>query len=151
MIADAKAGLRAVEAALAPAQVGEVRKWLIGLGTLCAGQMELSDAKVKIGAYATLLQVPIFLLTTENLREAGAKFSWFPSFAEVSAFFEAKLIPLRVMQTRLTLLANTKPAPKVEKAFIPWSQRSQEERDRFDQMIAKAKRSVSVGGSDETQ
>ena len=144
MIADAKAGLRAVEAALAPAPVGEVRKWLTGLGTLSAGQMSLEDARAKIGAYAALLDAPVFVLTTENLKEAGKKFTWFPSFGEVAAFLDGKTAELRRTKSRLAALANAAPTPKIEKTAKPWSQRSQEERDRFDQMMKKAFNSLAV-------
>lgn len=144
MIADAKAVIPAYEAALAPAGRQEVGKWLTALGTLVAGRLSAEDAKVKISAYLELLTAPACSLTRESLAEAGRRFTWFPSFGEVQEFLDEAARPTKGMLHRLRMLAAAPPTPKVaEEPFVPWSKRTPEEKERFEQMMAKARAKLS--------
>lgn len=79
--------IAALERRLVPAEGSTVSKWLASLGVLVAGNMPVADAKVKIAIYAPgLVEVPARAFTRATLYEAGRRFKWWPSFAELSEF-----------------------------------------------------------------
>lgn len=71
-----------------PAPVDIVQKWLNSLGLLVAGKMSADEAKVRISAYAYLLDLPGYAYDKENLRKAAIEFKWWPSFGELHEFLK---------------------------------------------------------------
>jgi hypothetical protein len=128
LIAAAKRFLPATEDALKPAPRQKAKDWLAMLGTLCAGQMTAADAKAKIGVYVPLMEAPELVLTRETLREAGERFKWFPSFAEISAFMDEKVGPIKQLRARLEALANAKPTLPPPSKGKAWSELTDEEK-----------------------
>jgi hypothetical protein len=108
-IQSSKGWLSRAEGLLKPADKQLVAKWLGALGVLCAGQLTAADAKVKIAAYAPLLDCPASVLTKRTLADAGRAFKWFPSFAEVSEFLDGRTWAMRKLAARLKQLAETTP------------------------------------------
>lgn len=136
MQADAERVSRQAEAALKPADVADVRKWLASLGLLCAGQMSASDAKLKLAAYAPLLDQPACCYTQDTLREAGKRFTWFPSFAELNAFLEEYAAPLKTMRDRLRKLAEAKVAIPEQRSGKRYCELSPEKKAELDRLMA---------------
>lgn len=84
-------------------------QWLGQLGILTAGKMTADDAKVRLSAYAAMLEHSVGCFTKASLRKAATKFTWFPSFAEVSAFLDGELWWLKAQHVRLERIANAAP------------------------------------------
>jgi hypothetical protein len=142
-IQSSKGWLSRAEALLRPADKALVAKWLGALGVLCAGQMTAADAKVKIAAYAPLLECPASVLTRRTLQDAGRSFKWFPSFAEVSTFLDCHTWVMRKLAARLKLLSET--TPQLEhQVGSDWKDLTQEQRDEIDAKISEAKRALDV-------
>lgn len=137
LIQDARSALPWAEDQCRPAAKEALAKWLNSLGVLCAGKMSAQDAAAKLQAYSAMLEVPASILTKTTLDEAAREFQWFPSYAEISQFLEAKAGAKHKIRDRLRAIANARPTPQ-EQAKVPWSQRTQEERDRFDAMVMAA-------------
>jgi hypothetical protein len=62
------------------------KKWLISLGTLCAGAMPLDEAQTRITAYSTVLcgQFAPHVFTQRSLERAARQFKFFPCCAELA-------------------------------------------------------------------
>ena len=87
--AEAARLVKAVEASLARARPDLTAEWLARLGMLCAPRNEATDAvRAKLAAYVDMLDHPAWVFTARTLKEAAAKFTWFPAFAEVNAFLD---------------------------------------------------------------
>lgn len=145
-IGQAKRALPAAEATLRPASRETISKWLVVLGSLCAGQTSAADAKTKISAYAQLLQVPEAVLTKETLREAGEHFRWLPSFAEISAFLEEKAGPMKRLVQRLEAIANAKPSLPPPPTGKAWSELSDDEKAALQAKVDAVKDDLSRAG-----
>lgn len=109
LILDAQRAATAYGRLLVRAPDHLVNSWLNALGTLMAGQMTAGDAKVKIAAYAGLLDHPSLCYTQQTLAAAGRKFKWWPSFAELAEFLDDIAREPRRHATRINALANTSP------------------------------------------
>jgi hypothetical protein len=142
LIATAEAHIAPYEAALRPAGPDAIRKWLVTLGTLCAGKTSIEDASVKVRAYVGLLDVPVCALTRESLIEAGRKFTWFPSFAEVEAFLTEKASFKRRMLARHKAIVEAKPSLPAPDPGKRWSELTSAEREQFEAAVARAKASL---------
>lgn len=80
-----------LQATLKPADKRLMAEWLASLGTLCAGQMSTEEAKLKIGAYIDLLDMPTACFTRDTLRDAAGRFKFWPSFSEIVGMFALPL------------------------------------------------------------
>lgn len=136
LIQDARSALPAAEADCRPADKAQVGKWLNALGMLCAGSMTAQEAAAKLNAYSTMLEVPASVLTRTNLDEAAKKFTWFPSYAEVAQFLEARSSVKRKIRDRLERIATSTPSQQ-EPANVPWSQRTEDQKARLDSILAE--------------
>lgn len=65
---------------------GVVRKWLLSLGTLCAGSMPVEEARMRVAAYASMLseQFGPHAFTQGSLEKVARESKFFPSYAEVA-------------------------------------------------------------------
>ncbi len=104
---EARRALAEAEKALEPPNMDARRKWLAAVGTLCAGKMSASDAESKLAAYAELLGHPRAVFTRGSLKRAGARFRWFPSFAEINEFLDDEAGPYFRFVQRLRTIANS--------------------------------------------
>jgi len=111
--------------------------WLAQLGVLCAGNMPAADAKVKIQAYGYDLEFPALCFTDATRASATRKFTWFPSFAELTEHLEAIARPYRIQLERMRRIssAETKAAPRGPK----WSALTEAERKAHNEMMARLK------------
>lgn len=124
--AEAQCAFDAAERALAPASAETMRKWLASLGLLCAGATSVTEARAKIGAYASLMDYPPACFTKATLAEAGRRFKWLPSFAELSAFLDEVARPARQLRDRLRAIADAPlPSPPVKHAGPSEAQRAE--------------------------
>ncbi|HXQ41622.1 MAG TPA: hypothetical protein VN821_10155 [Candidatus Udaeobacter sp.] len=117
--AEAARALEAAERALAPASAETMGRWLASLGLLCAGAMAAQEARAKIGAYASLMDYPPACFTKATLREAGRRFKWLPSYAELAALLDEAAAPARALRDRLRAIAEAPlpPAPPTRRAL----------------------------------
>jgi len=99
--AEAERLLPKVRAALERADRGTMEKWLIALGNLVAGKTSVDEAKMKIGAYSTMLDYPDRCFTDKTLRDAARKFRWFPSYSEVCELLDEEVVGLRRLARNL--------------------------------------------------
>lgn len=106
-------------------------EWLTRLGVLVAGQMPVADAKLRVRAYAIDLDFPALCFTDQTRVAAAKRFTWFPSFAELSAFFEEYARPQRTRLARLQALASC-PLPTQPKRY---QELSADEKMKFDSMM----------------
>ena len=134
----AKARLGRAEALLKPADEKLVRNWLGRLGVLCAGQMTSADAKIKIENYVPLLKCPASVLNQHTLEDAGRRFKWFPSYAEIAEFIDGKTWVMRKLAARLKMLSETTPQLEHQPGS-DWKTLSQEQKDAIDAKLAQAK------------
>lgn len=80
----------------------QVAEWLGQLGILTAGKMTADDARMRLAAYAGMLSdAPIGAFTRESLKRAARKFTWFPTFSEVSEFIDKEHWWLKAQKIRL--------------------------------------------------
>jgi hypothetical protein len=80
----------------------QVAEWLGQLGVLTAGKMTADDARMRLAAYAGMLSdAPIGAFTRESLKRAARKFTWFPTFSEVSEFIDKEHWWLKAQKIRL--------------------------------------------------
>jgi len=78
-----------VEESLQRAPIALVSKWLARLGMLTASKDDTAaGVRVKVAAYADMLEQPAWCFTAETLKRAAAEFKWFPAFAEVKQFLD---------------------------------------------------------------
>ena len=107
----AQAG-RAVEGydrLLAPAPPGAAQPWLMQLGVLTAGgNVSVADAKLKAALYEYHLRQPAFCFSDSALRDAAARFKFFPSFAELNEFLNEVAAPYREARNRLAEIGRIK-------------------------------------------
>lgn len=139
-IAEAKSKTAALDRALLPADISITRKWLGTLGVMCAGKMEIADARAKIAVYAANLRHPEFCFTQDTLVEAGKKFTWFPSFAEVSAFLDEIEKPTRELAERVKRIAEMQPtvqgqSPQPVETLRRYAQYDEADKKEFDDMM----------------
>jgi hypothetical protein len=85
--AEAERLLAACDAALHPASRDTVTRWLVALGPLVAGNMPLEDVRARVSGYVAVLEAPPMCFTRNTLKNAAARFKWFPSVAELSTMF----------------------------------------------------------------
>lgn len=105
---EARGALAQAEAELEPPDMDGRQKWLVMLGTLTAtpGGMTAEQAGAKLAAYSEMLGHPRAAFTKGSVKRAGAKFKWFPSFAEINEFLDDEAGPYFRMVERLRALAN---------------------------------------------
>lgn len=92
---EAEGLLGRLQAQLRPADKRVVADWLASLGTLCAGQMSAEEARMKVSAYADLIDLPAPCFTRATLREAAARFKFWPSYSEICQLFSFRLLCLK--------------------------------------------------------
>ena len=142
----AKAVLPAVEAELEPASIGIREKWLTSLGTLCAGKMSAADAKAKLSAYGSMMDYPSQVFTKATLGQAGREFKFFPSYAEVCEFLNAKAKPLLDRAERVRKIAEA----NVMLPGRPEQEPVEERRAHANRIMSELRAAVPVtGGSGE--
>ena len=146
LIAQAKRLLPAAEEALKPAPRQKAKDWLAMLGTLCAGQMSAADAKAKIGVYVPLLEAPELVLSRDTLREAGERFKWFPSYAEISEFLAEKVGPMKQLRARLEAIANARPSLPPPPTGKSWNELSDDEKAALQAKVDAVKEDLSRAG-----
>lgn len=107
----ARAVLADMQQRMVPAQQDSIRAWLVQLGTLCAGKISVEEATQRVNGYADLLSdsFEAGCFTRGSLKRVAAKFTWFPSFAEVNQALQDEKRRLWVDRKRLEKLAR-KPA-----------------------------------------
>lgn len=149
LIGDAVAALPALDGSLMPADRQTVERWLIALGTLCAGNLTAADARVKVMAYARLIDHPGACFTEATLRVAGKAFKWLPSFAELSAFLDEQAKPQRDLRARVERLARSLPTTGAEPKPKRYRDMTPSERTKVDghfrtikEVIADAQRTA---------
>lgn len=130
------------ETALDPAPTGIIERWLTALGVLCAGRGDDGNAEIKLAIYAPRLMQPASVFTDANLTEAGKRFSFFPSFAELSAFLDEKAEPVKAIAWRLRQLAEAKPTAPAATPERTWSDLTPEEREAHDRMMEEVRRKI---------
>lgn len=113
----------AARAALEKSPREATAKWLIRLGTLCAGQTSVADAKAKIAAYVELLDYPLGCFTTQTLEAAARQFKWLPSYAELTEFLDGEAARAKIHLDVLLMpprRAEEKPSgPMLHEIFTP--------------------------------
>jgi hypothetical protein len=69
-------------------KVSDVRKWLVALGILTAGNMSRAEAEMKLRAYVPLLQdrFPPEAFTQASLEAVASRCRFFPSYADVGDY-----------------------------------------------------------------
>jgi hypothetical protein len=107
-IEEARRALPLVNQALQLASYQKRRTWVAKVGVLCTGKTE--NARAKVDEYAELLEVPDIVLNAENLREAGRRFTYFPSFKDLDRFLSELADPIRQLKVRLEVIANAVPS-----------------------------------------
>jgi len=88
-----------------PATANHCARWLASLGNLVAGQMSAQDVRDKLTAYAGNLDYPAGLYTQDSLKAAGKRFKWFPSFAELTEFLDARKADMEAELSRCRAIA----------------------------------------------
>src|SRR3990167_4256592 len=113
----------AARAALEKAPRWVVAEWLIRLGTLCAGQTSIADAKAKIVVYGDLLDYPLACFTDKTLEGAARLNKWLPSYAELTEFLDSEAASAKVRLDALLSppkLREEKPSgPMLHEIFTP--------------------------------
>jgi hypothetical protein len=85
---EAEAILSRCDALLAPAPRALAAKWLATLGALMpAGRADGPSAEDRLRAILQVVDFPEFVYTEKSLRDAAARFKFFPSVAELTEFF----------------------------------------------------------------
>ena len=107
--------IAAAKAALEKSPREITAKWLIRLGTLCAGQTSVADAKLKITEYIALLDYPVGCFTDQTLDAAARQFKWLPSYAELTEFLDGEAASARVHLAALL----RPPAPEAKPSGPP--------------------------------
>ena len=98
---EARAVLATLESSMAPAPDDLVKKWLVKLGILTAGNVGEQDAETKIKAYAFMLSSPSKCYTAATLKTAARLFKFFPSYSEIAGFLDGECIDERNQLRRL--------------------------------------------------
>jgi hypothetical protein len=138
--AEAERAWQAAERALAPASAETMGKWLASLGLLCAGATSAAEARAKIGAYASLMDYPPACFTKSTLADAGRRFKWLPSFAELTAFLDEVARPARQLRDRLRAIAEAPLPPDAPVKRAPPSEAQRAEiRQRAEAGLARLK------------
>jgi hypothetical protein len=103
---------------MAPAEGKAIAQWLMDLGTLCAANMTVDDARLRVAAYESMLigEFEAGCFTKGSLKRIAPKFTWFPAYAEVFAALKAEKNRLWKERERLKRLANP---PKTEPERAP--------------------------------
>lgn len=135
--------------AAAPCGRETVKDWLNALGVMCAGQMTATDAKAKISVYAANLDHPALCFTQETLGEAGRKFKWFPSYAEVIEFLDAKARPARALAYRLKKISEAPEREHKPAQGQTWRSMTPEQREQFKAMMGGLHDSLRSGMSEQ--
>ncbi len=135
--------------AAAPADRETVRMWLASLGVMCAGQITAADAKAKIGVYVPNLDHPASCFTKETLTEAGRKFKWFPSYAEIAEFLDAKARPARTLAFRLRKISEAPECRDKPQPGQSWLTMTPDQRREFDVLMETNRSSMRRGMTDE--
>lgn len=93
-----------------------ISQWLMDLGTLCAANMTVDDARLRIAAYESMMagEFEAGCFTKGSLKRIAPKFTWFPSYAEVYAALKAERARLWKERERLKRIA-TPPKPEPER------------------------------------
>ncbi|WP_341702602.1 hypothetical protein [Ferrovibrio sp.] len=106
---------------MAMADRGSILKWLVSLGTLSAGRMSLEEARTRATGYADLLSddFEAGCFTRGSLKRVAARYTWFPSFAEVTEALMVEKRRLWKERERLKRLANPPPARQERKPPTP--------------------------------
>jgi len=94
---------------LQPASRESIAKWLASLGVICAGNMKVEDAQVKIAAYVTVLlgEFEAGCFTEGSLKRVYPKFQFgFPKGPELHAALKQEQRRLHVEQNRLRQLVD---------------------------------------------
>ncbi|MTJ81748.1 MAG: hypothetical protein F8N37_12120 [Telmatospirillum sp.] len=102
---DAMAHLPIAQAACAPAEPDQAKKWLGMLGTIVAGNMPAAEAQMRLKAYVGLMRIPAGMVNREVLDRAGRRFKFFPAYAELAEFVDAERAKLEERARRLRLIA----------------------------------------------
>lgn len=134
MIAEARAAMAAVDAALQPAPIDLVKRWLEALGALVAAAPGEAEAARKIHAMATMLEFPASAFNRASLNAAARKFRFFPSYAELCEHLEAETAEakrLRHQLRRAVALPVAEHQPRGR-----WSEMTDEQRAEFDRLMA---------------
>lgn len=73
------------------AKVSDVRKWVIALGVLTAGNMTRAEAEMKLRAYVPLLQdrFPPAAFTQASLEAVASQCRFFPAYGDVVTYLAA--------------------------------------------------------------
>ena len=145
LIADARAAVPALEAALAPGGPESIALWLTQLGTALGGRLSPDEAREKVATYTKLLahrDIPRFVFTTRSLAEASKQFApWFPAEGELAAFLEGLVKDHRATLTRCRTLADASPREPEEPA-TRYKDLPPEKQQALDEKIAAAKRAL---------
>ena len=113
--AEAARLVRSVEASLVQAPATLKCEWLARLAMVCAGKNESEAAiRAKVAAYADMLDHPAWVFNAQTLKEAAARFMWFPSFAEVKGFLDERCASERRFLASLRKAADAE-IPKVSR------------------------------------
>ncbi|QCN95864.1 hypothetical protein D3093_11675 [Azospirillum argentinense] len=105
------------EVQLAPAELTSIRGWLVALGNAVASSSALApeDVEVKIAALLGLLdEYPAGVFTRATLKRAAQKFTFFPSFAELSKLLDEEESTLNVKRERLRQIIDAAKRPSGE-------------------------------------
>ena len=112
----------ACDEALRPAGHDTVIKWLSALGSVSASaSSDSTDVKIKISAYANVMDFPPMCYTHGTVKRAARKFKFFPTVAELSNFFADIVDPIR--KTRFDAEKISK--VKIESRFTPRDKRKE--------------------------
>lgn len=93
----------------APAETDTVKGWLIALGNVVASSSALTpeDVEVKVSAFLSLLEdYPAGVFTKATLKRAAQRFTFFPSFGELSKLLDEEEAALNVRRDRLRRIAD---------------------------------------------
>jgi hypothetical protein len=120
--------LASCNASLRPAERDTVTRWLGALGPLVAGNMPLEDARTRIAGYVAIIDAPPMCFTKNSLKNAAARFKWFPSVAELSTMFDEITARTREIRFQASRVA----AAKIE------TPRQKEARDRVENPAFKS-------------
>lgn len=119
---EANALVIACDDALRPAGYDTMIKWLSALGAVSASpSSDSTDVKIRMSAYANVMDFPPMCYTQGTLKRAARKFKFFPTVAELSNFFADIVDPIR--KTRFDADRITK--AKVESRYTPREKRKE--------------------------
>lgn len=134
MIAEARDAMAAVDAALQPAPIDLVKRWLEALGALVAAAPGEAEAARKIHAMATMLEFPASAFNRASLNAAARKFRFFPSYAELCEHLEAETAGTKTLRHQLRRLVALPVSER--QAGTRWSELTPEQRAEFDRLMA---------------